>query len=397
MAAALRDAYVVAATRLPIGKAPRGMLCRARPDDLLAFAIRAAADQVNGLPLTDIEDVVVGCAMPEGEQGLNVARIGALLAGLPQSVSGITLNRFCASGLKAVAMAADRIRVGEADVMIAAGTESMSRVPMGGFHPSLNPRIYTDENYGIAYGMGLTAERVAQRWTISREAQDAFALRSHQRALAAQAAGEFTEITPYPLEDSVPDLTARQINIRQRLLSADEGPRADTSAQALARLKPAFSPQGSVTAGNASQSADGAAALVLMSEAALTRYQVEPLARFAGFAVAGVAPELMGIGPVAAVPKLLSRCGRTLAEVGWIELNEAFAAQTLAVIQELGLDPDRVNPMGGAIALGHPLGASGAIRSTTLLHGMRRRQCTYGVVTLCVGTGMGAAALYERA
>jgi len=397
MSRQIQEAYVVAAVRTPIGKAPRGVFRTVRPDDLLAHVIRSAVGQLPGLDRGAVEDVVVGCAMPEGEQGLNVARIALLLAGLPNTVGGITINRFCSSGLNAVSIAADRIRVGEADVVIAAGTESMSMVPMSGFHPSFNEKIYTDENYGIAYGMGMTAERVAQQWKVGREAQDEFALASHQRALAAQAQGEFTEIVPYSLTERTPDLGGRRVAERARTVSQDEGPRADTNAQALAKLRPVFAAKGSVTAGNSSQTSDGAGALVLMSEAAMKRFGAAPLARFAAFAVAGVPPEIMGIGPKFAIPKALARAGLRQDDMAWIELNEAFAAQALAVIGDLGLDRSRVNPLGGAIALGHPLGATGAIRSATLIHGLRRRKLKYGMVTMCIGTGMGAAGIFEAA
>jgi len=398
MSRQLQDAYVVAAARTPIGKAPRGALRTVRPDDLLVHAIRAALAQVPGLDPQRIQDVIVGCAMPEGAQGLNVARIASLLAGLPQSVGGVTVNRFCASGLTAVAMAADRIRVGEADVMIAGGTESMSMVPMMGFNPSVNPRVFEgDENIGIAYGMGLTAERVAAQWMVSREDQDAFALASHQKALAAQQAGEFKdEIAPIAVETHSPDLDAQQVVTRKRTVSLDEGPRADTSAEALARLKPVFAARGSVTAGNSSQTSDGAGALVLVSERILEEFNLTPLARFVTSAVRGVPPEIMGIGPKEAVPAALKQAGLSLGDIDWIELNEAFAAQSLAVIRDLGLDPAKVNPMGGAIALGHPLGATGAIRAATVVHALRRRNLKYGMVTMCVGTGMGAAGIFER-
>jgi len=398
MSRQLQDAYVVAAARTPIGKAPRGALRTVRPDDLLVHAIRAALAQVPGLDPQRIQDVIVGCAMPEGAQGLNVARIASLLAGLPQSVGGVTVNRFCASGLTAVAMAADRIRVGEADVMIAGGTESMSMVPMMGFNPSVNPRVFEgDENIGIAYGMGLTAERVAAQWRVSREDQDAFALASHQKALAAQQAGEFKdEIAPIEVETHSPDLDAQQVVTRKRTVSLDEGPRADTSAEALARLKPVFAARGSVTAGNSSQTSDGAGALVLVSERILEEFNLTPLARFVTSAVRGVPPEIMGIGPKEAVPAALKQAGLSLGDIDWIELNEAFAAQSLAVIRDLGLDPAKVNPMGGAIALGHPLGATGAIRAATVVHALRRRNLKYGMVTMCVGTGMGAAGIFER-
>ncbi|VCU70001.1 3-ketoacyl-CoA thiolase [Pigmentiphaga humi] len=398
MSRQIQDAYVVAAVRTPVGKAPRGALRTVRPDDLLVHAIRAALAQVPGLDPALIQDVVAGCAMPEGAQGLNVARIAALLAGLPQSVGGVTVNRFCASGLTAISMAADRIRVGEADVMIAAGTESMSMVPMMGFTPSVNPRVFEgDENLGIAYGMGLTAEKVAAQWHVSREDQDAFALASHQKALAAQQSGEFAdEIAPIEVVAHVPDLDAQAIVTRRRTLALDEGPRADTSADALARLKPAFAAKGSVTAGNSSQTSDGAGALILVSEKILKACNLVPLARFVTFAVRGVPPEIMGIGPKEAVPAALAQAGLSQDDLGWIELNEAFAAQSLAVIRDLGLDPAKVNPLGGAIALGHPLGATGAIRAATLVHGLRRRKLKYGMVTMCVGTGMGAAGIFEN-
>ncbi|MPZ41925.1 MAG: acetyl-CoA C-acyltransferase [Betaproteobacteria bacterium] len=393
----IQDAYIVAATRTAVGKAPRGMYRNTRPDDLLAHALRAAMAQCPGVSPGEVEDVIVGCAMPEAEQGMNVARIGLLLAGFPSSVSGMTINRFCSSGMQAVALAADRIRLGEAEVMIAAGTESMSMVPMGGNKVSYNPAIFErDENVGIAFGMGATAERVAQQWKISREAQDLFAAESHRRALHATQAGEFRdEITPYRIEDRVPDLATREVAVKSRLATADEGPRADTSPEGLARLKPVFAAKGSVTAGNSSQMSDGAGAAVLMSEAAVKRYGLQPLGRFVGYSVAGVPPDIMGIGPVKAIPKALQQAGLALADIDWIELNEAFAAQSLAVIGDLGLDRERVNPLGGAIALGHPLGATGVIRVATLLHGLRRRGKKYGMVTMCIGTGMGAAGILE--
>jgi acetyl-CoA acyltransferase len=397
MAKQIQDAYIVAATRTAVGKAPRGMYRNTRPDDLLAHALSAAMAQCPGVSPGEVEDVIVGCAMPEAEQGMNVARIGLLLAGFPSSVSGMTVNRFCSSGMQAVALAADRIRLGEAEVMIAAGTESMSMVPMGGNKISYNPAIFErDENVGIAYGMGVTAERVAQQWKVSREAQDMFAAESHRRALHAIQAGEFRdEITPYQIEDRVPDLATREVALKQRLATTDEGPRVDTSPEGLARLKPVFAAKGSVTAGNSSQMSDGAGAAVLMSEAAVKRYGLQPLGRFVGYTVAGVPPDIMGIGPVKAIPKALQQAGLALEDIDWIELNEAFAAQSLAVIGELGLDRERVNPLGGAIALGHPLGATGVIRVATLLHGLRRRGKKYGMVTMCIGTGMGAAGILE--
>jgi acetyl-CoA acyltransferase len=394
----VQDAYIVAATRTPVGKAPRGTLRNVRPDDLLVHALRALLAQVPALDPALIEDVIVGCAMPEGEQGANVARLGVLLAGLPSSVGGVTVNRFCASGTTALAMAADRIRVGEADVMIAAGTESMSRIPMGGHTPSLNPDVFLrDENLGIAFGMGITAEKVAERWGVSREDQDAFALASHRKAVSARAAGAFeAEISPIAFDERVPDLTSGKLGIEKKSLSMDEGPRADTSLDALAKLKPAFAARGSVTAGNSSQMSDGAGALLLVSEKTLKRLELLPLARFVSFAVKGVPPEIMGIGPKEAIPLALAKAGLSLDDIDWIELNEAFAAQALAVIRDLRLNPERVNPLGGAIALGHPLGATGAIRAATLVHGLRRENRRYGMVTMCVGTGMGAAAILER-
>jgi len=393
----VQDAYIVAATRTAVGKAPRGMYKNTRPDDLLAHVIRSAVAQCPGLDPREIGDVIAGCAMPEGEQGMNVARVALLLAGLPDTVPGMTLNRFCSSGLQAVADAAARIRLGEAEVMIAAGTESMSMVPMGGNKPSFSPAIFEkDENVAIAYGMGITAERVAAQWKVSREDQDLFAAESHRRATWATDSGEFRdEISPYDITEKLPDLNARAVTVRTRKAEQDEGPRRDTSVEALAKLKPAFAVKGSVTAGNSSQMSDGAGAVVLMSEAALKRCNLKPLGRFVGYAVAGVAPEVMGIGPVQAIPKVLAQAGLTQEQLDWIELNEAFAAQSLAVMRELKLDPAKVNPLGGAIALGHPLGATGAIRTATLLHGLRRHKKQYGMVTMCIGTGMGAAGLFE--
>ncbi len=411
MSKQLQDAYIVAATRTPIGKSHRGFFKHTRPDDLLAHAIRAALAQAPGLDPAAIEDVICGCAIPEGQQGLNVARIGAVLAGLPHSVGGITVNRFCASGLSAIQMAADRIRVGEADVMIAAGTESMSMVPMMGNSPSLSPSIFADtqnvEKYGIAYGMGLTAEKVAQQWKVSRDAQDAFALQSHQRALAAQSKGEFTdEITPVTVTERSVNLDTAEVSTHTRTVNLDEGARPDTSLAGLGKLRPAFatprradfSPTGlgSVTAGNSSQTSDGAGALILASEAAVQRFGLTPLARFVSYASRGVPPHLMGIGPVEAIPAALKNAGLRQDDIDWFELNEAFAAQSLAVMNTLGLDPAKVNPNGGAIALGHPLGATGAIRAATVVHALRRHQQRYGMVTMCVGMGQGAAGIFER-
>ncbi|WP_115708144.1 acetyl-CoA C-acyltransferase [Cupriavidus taiwanensis] len=394
----LQDAYIVAATRSPIGKAPKGAFKHTRPDDLLATILKAAVAQVPNLDPKLIEDAIVGCAIPEAQQGLNVARIGALLSGLPNTVGGITVNRFCASGLSAVAMAADRIRVGESDVMIAAGVESMSMVPMMGNSPSMSPEIFSrDENVGIAYGMGLTAEKVAQQWQVSREDQDAFSLASHQKAIAAQQAGEFRdEITPVETVERFPDLASGQVSVKTRTIALDEGPRPDTSLEGLGKLRPVFANKGSVTAGNSSQTSDGAGALILVSEKILKQFNLVPLARFVSFAVRGVPPEIMGIGPKEAIPAALKAAGLTQDQLDWIELNEAFAAQSLAVMRDLDLDPARVNRMGGAIALGHPLGATGAIRSATVVHALRRHNLKYGMVTMCVGTGMGAAGIFER-
>jgi len=397
MSKQIQDAYIVAATRTPVGKAPRGMFRNVRPDDMLAYVLKAVLAQCPGLDPRTIEDVIVGCAMPEAEQGMNVARIGLLLAGFPNTVSGMTINRFCSSGVQAVALAADRIRLGEADVMIAAGTESMSMVPLGGHKPTFSPAIFEkDENIAIAYGMGITAEKVAQQWSISREQQDMFAAESHRRALHAIDSGEFRdEITPYHSVERIPDLDTREVTVKQRTATTDEGPRRDTTPEGLAKLRPVFAAKGSVTAGNSSQMSDGAAAVVLMSEAAMQRCNLSPLGRFLGYAVAGVPPEIMGIGPVRAIPKVLQQAGLKLEAIDWIELNEAFAAQSLAVIKDLGLDPAKVNPLGGAIALGHPLGATGAVRAATLMHGMRRHRKKYGMITMCIGTGMGAAGLFE--
>jgi acetyl-CoA acyltransferase len=392
----IQDAYIVAATRTPVGKAPRGAFKSTRPDTLLAFVLSSVLKQVPALDPKRIEDVIVGCAMPEYEQGMNVARIGVLLAGLPNTVSGMTINRFCSSGINAVSIAADRIRTGEADIMIAAGVESMSMIPMLG-RISLNAEVFAhDENIGIAYGMGITAEKVAAQWKVSREDQDAFALASHQKAVAAIAAGEFkNEITPFAVDDSVPEVGSGKIVHRKKTVQNDEGPRPDSSIEGLAKLRPVFAAKGSVTAGNSSQMSDGAGAVVLVSERVLKEFKLTPIARWAGFAVAGVPPEVMVIGPIAAIPKVLKLTGIKQSDLDWIELNEAFAAQSLAVIRDLGLDPSKVNPLGGAIALGHPLGATGAIRSATVLHGLRRRKQKYGMVTMCIGTGMGAAGIFE--
>ncbi|MEY3980343.1 MAG: acetyl-CoA acyltransferase [Pseudomonadota bacterium] len=397
MSKQLQDAYIVSAIRTPIGKAPRGVFRHTRPDDLLVHTLKAALAQVPTLDPATIEDAIVGCAFPEAEQGLNVARMAVLLAGLPKTVGGVTVNRYCASGLTAIAMAADRIRTGEADVMIAAGVESMSVVPLMGYHPSFNSGIFRDENIGMAYGMGLTAEKVAQQWKITREAQDAFAVESHRRAAAAIENGErVEEITPVEVIEKFPNLATGEIDIKTRTITQDEGLRVDTTMEGLAKLKPVFAAKGTVTAGNSSQTSDGAGALILVSEKILKQFNLTPLARFMSFSIRGVPPQIMGIGPKEAIPVALKHAGLTQDQLDWIELNEAFAAQALAVCNDLGLDAAKVNPLGGAIALGHPLGATGAIRAATVIHGLRRRNLKYGMLSMCVGTGMGAAGIFER-
>ncbi len=395
----VQEAYIVAATRTPVGKAPRGVFRNTRPDDMLAHVLRSAVAQAPGIDAARIGDVIIGCAMPEGEQGMNVARIGALLAGLPNTIAAQTINRFCSSGLQAVALAADQIRLGHADLMLAGGTESMSMVPMMGNKVALSPSVFAQggENVAIAYGMGITAEKVAEEWKVSREDQDAFALASHQKALAAIQAGEFdAEISPYEVISHLPD--GNLIQEVRRIVKLDEGPRPDTSLEGLAKLRPVFRNGqfgGSVTAGNSSQMSDGAAAVLLASEQAIKDYGLTPLAKFRSFSVAGVRPEVMGIGPIAAIPKALAQAGLSIDAIDWIELNEAFAAQALAVIRDSKLDPAKVNPLGGAIALGHPLGATGAVRTATIVHGLHRRKQKYGLVTMCIGTGMGAAGIFE--
>ena len=397
MSKQLQDAYIVSATRTPIGKAPRGMFNKTRPDDLLVRVLQSALAQVPGLDPALITDAIIGCSFPEAEQGFNIARQSVLLAGLPKTVGGVTVNRYCASGITALAMAADRIRVGEADAMIAGGVESMSMVPMMGHHPSMNLNMFTDENVGMAYGMGLTAEKVAQQWKVSREAQDAFSVESHRRAIAAQQAGFFKdETTPVEIITRTPDLASGEIKIKTRTVDTDEGARPETSLETLGKLKPVFAAKGSVTAGNSSQMSDGAGALLVVSEKFLREHNLTPLAKFSSFAVKGVPPEIMGIGPKFAIPEACKAAGITQDQLDWIELNEAFAAQALAVIGDLGLDPAKVNPMGGAIALGHPLGATGAIRAATVVHALRRNNLKYGMVTMCVGAGMGAAGIIER-
>ena len=399
MSKQLQDAYIVAATRTPVGKAPKGVFRNTRPDDMLAHVLRSVVAQAPGIDVSRIEDAIIGCAMPEGEQGMNVARIGVLLAGLPNTVAAQTINRFCSSGLQAVALAADQIRMGNADLMLAGGTESMSMVPMMGNKVALSPSVFNDDHVAIAYGMGITAEKVAEEWKVSREEQDAFALASHQKAIAATVAGEFRdEITPVEVVAHLPDLAGNAIRLKKTLVETDEGPRPETSLEGLAKLRPVFRNGqfgGTVTAGNSSQMSDGAGAVLLASEQAIKDYGLTPLARFVSFSVAGVRPEVMGIGPIAAIPKALKQAGLSKDQLDWIELNEAFAAQALAVIRDSQLDPAKVNPLGGAIALGHPLGATGAVRTATIVHGLRRRKQKYGMVTMCIGTGMGAAGVFE--
>lgn len=392
----MHEPVLVSAVRTPVGRAPKGALATTRPDDLAATALNGALNKVPQLDRREIDDVILGCAQPEAEQGFNVARFAALRAQLPVDVPGATVNRLCASGLEAIAQADMRIRAGRARVVIAGGVESMSMIPMGGNKPSPNP--WLAENYPASLlTMGLTAERVARHYNIGREEQDAFALASHQKALAAQAAGKFQgELVPVKITRAVPGAKAGKPVVTETEFRADEGPRADTSAAALAGLKPVFHAQGTVTAGNASQTSDGAAAAVLMDAARARELGLEPLARLIAYSVAGCLPEEMGVGPIFAVPKALKQAGLTLADIDLIELNEAFAAQSLAVIRELGLDPARVNVNGGAIALGHPLGCTGAKLTASLLEEMRRRQVRFGMVTMCVGGGMGAAGIFER-
>ena len=390
----MREAYVVSAVRTPVGKAPRGRLKNTRPDELAALVVREAVARVPGLDPGAVEDLVLGCAFPEAEQGMNAGRIVALRAGLPVTVPGATVNRFCASGLEAIAMAATRVRAGMAGVQAAGGMESMSLVPMGGNKPVPNP--YLVEHFPAVYmSMGLTAERVAARYGVSREDQDAFALASHQKAAAAQDAGFFDrEIVPVTIEEAVPG--EKGVEVKSSVFAADEGVRRDTSLEGLAALKPAFAAGGTVTAGNSSQTSDGAAAVVIMGEEQVRALGVKPLAAFRSYAVGGVEPEVMGIGPTVAIPRALQMAGIECADLDLVELNEAFASQALAVIREVGLDPSRVNVSGGAIALGHPLGCTGAKLTATLLHGLARTGGRWGLVSMCIGGGMGAAAVFER-
>jgi len=392
----MAEAVLVSAVRTPVGRAPKGALATTRPDDLAATALNSALERVPGLDKGDVEDVILGCAQPEGEQGWDVARWAILRAGLPVEVPGATVNRLCASGLEAIALADQRIRSGGMRTVVAGGVESMSLIPMGGLKPSPNP--WMAEHYPASLlTMGLTAERVARRYNISREDQDAFALDSHRKALAAQAAGRFAEeLIPVAVTAAVPGKKAGKPQVTETVFAADEGPRADTSAGALAKLKPAFHAQGSVTAGNSSQTSDGAAACVLMEAGRARELGAKPLARLVAYAVTGCLPEEMGIGPVTAIPRALKLAGLRLEDIGLIELNEAFAAQSLAVMRALGLDPERVNVNGGAIALGHPLGCTGAKLTATLIHELKARSARYGMVTMCVGGGMGAAGIFER-
>lgn len=396
----MREAVIVSSVRTPVGKAFKGTLHATRPDDLAAIAIQDAIRRVPGLDPREIDDVILGCAMPEGEAGMNVARIASQRAGLPAEVPAITINRFCSSGLQAIATAAERIMVGAADVILAGGTESMSMIPMGGNKISPNPWLM--ENYPDAYlSMGLTAENVAKKYGITREKADAFSLASHQKALAAIAAGKFKdEIVPVEVKATIVAAAgnggAAKAKTSTILFETDEGPRADTSMEALAKLKPVFHAHGTTTAGNSSQTSDGAAATIVMSAEKARALGARPMARFLGFATAGVPAEIMGIGPAFAIPKVLKLTGLKLEQIDVIELNEAFAVQSLAVLQEAGLDPARVNPNGGAIALGHPLGCTGAKLTASILRELERRNARYGMVTMCIGGGMGAAGIFER-
>ncbi len=390
------EAVIVSAVRTPIGRAPKGALATTRPDDLAAAALGGALERVPALDKREIDDVILGCAQPEGEQGFNIARFAALIAHLPVEIPGVTVNRLCASGLEAIAQADMRIRTGTCRVVLAGGVESMSMIPMGGNKPSPNP--WLAEHYPASLlTMGLTAERVARHYDISREEQDAFALTSHRRALAAQAAHRFDEeLLAVKISTAIPGAKAGKPLLSESTFAADEGPRADTSAAALAALRPAFHAQGSVTAGNSSQTSDGAAAAVLMDAGRAQELGLRPLARLVAYSVAGCLPEEMGVGPIFAVPKALKQAGLSLNDIELIELNEAFAAQALAVIRALGLDPEKVNVNGGAIALGHPLGCTGAKLTASILAEMKRRKIRYGMVTMCVGGGMGAAGIFER-
>lgn len=392
----MTNVYVIDVLRTPVGKAPRDVFKNTLPDDLLAHTIKSITQRNQQVNWEEIGDVVIGCAMPEAEQGMNVARIGALLGGLPQSVPAMTINRFCSSGVQSIATAAASINTKEMHLALAGGVESMSMVPLGGNKYTANPALFKSDDIAIAYGMGITAENVAKQWGISREQQDEFAALSHKKAIFAQEKGYFkAEITPVEITIRQADLTNNTVIEKKKLISDDEGPRADTSYEVIAKLKPVFAAKGSVTAGNSSQTSDGAGIALLASEEAVKQFDLKPMGRLLSYAVAGVPPEIMGIGPIKAIPLALKRAGLTIDQLDWIELNEAFAAQALAVIKELNLPLDKVNPLGGAIALGHPLGATGTVRTATLLHGLKRIKGRYGMVTMCIGTGMGAAAIFE--
>ena len=390
----MQEAVIIDCLRTAVGKAPRGALRNTRPDDLAAEVIRGLLAKYPQIPKDEIEDLILGCAMPEAEAGLNMARNAILLAGLPDSVTGATINRFCSSGLQSIAMAADRIRTGGAHIILAGGSESMSLIPRSGHHFSPNPK-FVDERPEVYMTMGLTAEEIQRRWQISREDQDAFALRSHQNAVRAQTEGRFDEeIVPVKVEMITPN--GGKPHRSEITFNKDEGPRTDTSVEALAKLKPVFHANGTVTAGNASQTSDGAAVEIVMSDVRAKELGLQPMARFVSFATGGVPPEIMGIGPVVAIPKALALAGLTLDDIGVIELNEAFAVQALAVIRAAELDMEKVNVNGGAIALGHPLGCTGTKLTATILHEMRRGRAKYGLVTMCVGGGQGAAGIFER-
>jgi len=390
----MKDAVIVSAVRTAVGKAPRGALKDTRPDDMAATAIKAAVEQAEGLDPAIIEDAILGCATPEAEAGMNVARQAAWLAGLPKETSAVTINRFCSSGLQAIAFAAERVIAGWADCLVAGGTETMSMIPMGGHTIRPNPTL-VDQWPDYFLNMGLTAENLAQKYSISRQEADEFSLRSHQKAIAAIQSGRFKEeIAPLQVHNVEIDAKGKRV-VKEFIFDTDEGPRADTSFEALGKLRPAFHARGTVTAGNSSQTSDGAAAAIVMSAAKAKDLGLKPVARFVAYATAGVSPDYMGIGPVAAIPKALKIAGLSLDQIDLIELNEAFAAQALAVVKELGIDQDRLNVNGGAIALGHPLGCTGAKLTATILHEMRRRNARYGMVTMCVGGGMGAAGIFE--
>lgn len=388
--------YIVDALRTPVGKAPKGVFKNTLPDDLLSHCIKSLKARNQDINWESIQDVVIGCAMPEAEQGMNIARIASLLADMPKEVPAMTINRFCSSGVQSIATAAAEMSKNEPCLSMAGGVESMSMVPMGGNKYTANPEIFENDHIAIAYGMGITAEIVAKRWSITKEQQDEFAAESHRRAIEAQNKGYFeAEISPMEITQRKFNIAKNEVDIKRQLVSQDEGPRADTSYEAIAKLKPVFEVKGSVTAGNSSQMSDGAGITLLANEAALKEYNLKPLGKLLSYAVRGVPPEIMGIGPIEAIPVALKNAGLSLNDLDWIELNEAFAAQSLAVIKEMGLSMEKVNPLGGAIALGHPLGATGTLRTATLLHGLRRTKGKYGMVTMCIGTGMGAAAIFE--